>query len=124
MTFYLIDMLELLSKGQEGIIDDLELSFVKLERINDYLHKDDWKDRQDERDLLRFIISVNVFVDEELNIPVADLIKVSNNLRYLVNKIMDNLESEGYVDKVSQKPKSYKVRDGFLEDILLIKKEN
>lgn len=124
MTFYLIDMLELLSKGQEGIIDDLELNFVKLERINDYLHKDDWKDRQDERDLLRFIISVNVFVDEELNIPVADLIKVSNNSRYLVNKIMDNLESEGYVDKVSQKPKSYKVRDGFLEDILLIKKEN
>ena len=38
----------------------------------------------------------------------------------MVNKIMDNLEHEGYVKLVSQKPEVYKVHGEFLENILVL----
>ncbi|PZX04643.1 Fic family protein [Psychrobacillus insolitus] len=120
ITFYLVDMLELLSSGQEGIIEDLELNLAKLERINEYFTSDEWTERKDERNLLRLITSLTIFVDDETNIPVTKLMKISKNSRYMVNKIMDNLEHEGYVKLVSQKPKVYKVHGEFLENILVL----
>lgn len=120
ITFYLIDILELLSSGQEGIIEDLELNLAKLERINEYFTSDKWTERKGDRNLLRLITSLSIFVDDETNMPVTKLMKISKNSRYMVNKIMDNLEREGYVKLVSQKPKVYKVHAEFLENILVL----
>ncbi|MGF7184011.1 Fic family protein [Desulfitispora alkaliphila] len=118
VTFYLIDMLELLLSGQEGIIEDLEINLSKIERIHKYFKGDIWKERMEESDVLRKMTYLSVFVNEETNFAVTQLMKFSNKSRYKVNQIMSNLEGDGFVKLVTQRPKEYKVSDEFLEDIL------
>ncbi|WP_445489181.1 hypothetical protein [Niallia sp. 03133] len=118
LTFYLINMLELLSTGQKGIIEDLELNLMKLERIKEYINKDKWKNYKDERDLLYLIISINVFVDDHIILSVQELMELSNKSRHIINRVMDYLVLEKYVEIVSKKPKAYKVCDECLESIL------
>lgn len=120
MTFYLMDMLELLSLGQEGIIEDLELNLSKLERINESFKSDKWDGRREESLILRTMTSLSVFVDDEADFPVAKLMEISAHSRYKVNQIMNKLEEGGYVTVASQRPKAYKVSDEFLESILVI----
>lgn len=118
MTFYLIHMLELLSTGQKGIIEDLELNLMKLERIKEYIKQDKWNNYKDERDLLYLIISINVFVDDQVILSVQELMELSNKSRHIINKVMDYLEQEGYVELVSKKPKAYQICAECLESIL------
>ncbi|CAH1201581.1 hypothetical protein PAECIP111893_01662 [Paenibacillus plantiphilus] len=118
MTFYLIHMLELLSAGQRGIIEDLEINLMKLERINEYIISDRWNNYKDERDLLYFIVSMHVFVTDNIILSVQDLMELSNKSRHIINKVMDYLVQEGYVELVSRKPKSYKICDDCIENIL------
>ena len=118
MTFYLMDMLELLSTGQEGIIEDLELNLSKLERIKEFFKSDKWSERRQESNLLRIMTSLNVFVNDEADFSVTKLMEMSHNSRYKVNQMMSKLEEEGYVNLVSPRPKTYKVSDEFLESIL------
>ena len=120
MTFYLLDMLELLSSGQEGIIEDLELNLSKLERINESFEDAKWDGRWEESNLLRIMTSLNVFVNDEAVFPVTELMEISNNSRYMVNQIMSKLEENEYVIVVSQRPKTYKVSDEFLDSILVV----
>lgn len=118
ITFYLMDMLELLSSGQEGIIEDLELNLSKLKRIKEFFKSDKWDERREESHLLQMMTSLNEFVNDEFIFPVTELMEMSNNSRYKVNQIMSKLEEEGYVKLVSQRPKTYKMSDEFLESIL------
>lgn len=118
MTFYLMDMLELLSSGQEGIIEDLELNLSKLERIKEFFKSDKWNERREESNLLRIMTSLNVFVNDESIFPVTKLIEMSDSSRYKINQIMNKLEEEGYVILVGQRPKTYKVTDELLDSIL------
>ncbi|MDN4527139.1 Fic family protein [Fictibacillus fluitans] len=120
MTFYLKDMLELLSAGQEGIIDDLEINLSKMERIKNYFKSNNWSDQEEEADLLKIMTYLNVFVDAEANFPVTRLMELSKKSRYKLNQIMNNLNEAGYVQLVSQRPKEYKVTDEFLESILIV----
>nr|WP_246421761.1 Fic family protein [Texcoconibacillus texcoconensis] len=119
MTFYLIDMLELLSAGQEGIIDDLELNLSKIERIDEFFNRENQLERVEEDELLRIMTYLSVFVDDEAKFPVTELMEISNKSRYKVNQIMNKLEEKYYVHLVSQRPKEYKVSDEFLESILV-----
>ncbi len=119
-TFYLMDMLELLISGQEGIIEDLEINLSKMERIKDSFKRDIWKDKIAESDVLRIMTYLSVFVNEEANFPITEVIRLSGKSRYKVNQILSNLEKEGYVSSVSQRPKKYRVSDDFLESILVL----
>lgn len=119
VTFYLMDMLELLLSGQEGIIDDLEINLSKIERIKESFKSDIWHERIEESDVLRIMTYLSVFVNEETNFSVIKLMELSSKSRYKINQIMNNLEVEGYVKLVSQRPKEYKVSDEFLENILI-----
>lgn len=118
MTFYLMDLLELFISGQEGIIEDLEINLSKMERIKESLKGDIWREKIAESNVLRIITYLSVFINEEANFPVAELIRLSGKSRYKVNQIMSNLEKEGYAKLVRQRPKEYKVSDDLLESIL------
>ncbi|MDK8190551.1 Fic family protein [Paenibacillus sp. UMB7766-LJ446] len=118
MTFFLIHMLELLSSGQSGIIEDLEINLMKLERIKEYMNSDRWEEYKDERNILYLIVSINVFVADKMILSVQNLMELSNMSRHMINKVMDYLVQEGYVKLVSKKPKSYQVCDGCIETIL------
>ena len=118
MTFYLINMLELLSIGQKGIIEDLEINLMKLERIKQYMKHNKWQSLKNESELLYIIISINTFVKDDVILSVQDLMELSHKSRHLVNKVMDYLMQQGYVELVSKKPKAYKICDECLENIL------
>lgn len=118
ITFFLIHMLELLSTGQRGIIEDLEINLMKLDRIKEYINSDEWKNFKDERMILYLIVSINVFVTENSIFSVQDLMDFSNKSRHIINRVMDYLVQEGYVELVSKKPKSYKICDDCIDSIL------
>ncbi|WP_433944653.1 Fic family protein [Paenibacillus sp. SN-8-1] len=119
-TFYLIDMLELLISGQEGIIEDLEINLSKIERIQESFKRSIWQDKVEESDILRIMTYLSVFVNEEANFPISELIRLSGKSRYKVDQILSKLEMGGYVKLVSRRPKEYRVSDEFLESILVI----
>ncbi len=119
-TFYLIDMLELLISGQEGIIEDLEISLSKMERIKDSFKRANWQEKQEESDVLRIMTYLSVFVNEEANFPITELMRLSGKSRYKVNQILGILETEGYLKLVSQRPKEYRVSEDFIESILVL----
>lgn len=118
LTFYLMDMLEILAEGQEDIIEDLEISLAKMEKINRYFNTEKWKKRKDQRTILQFMVSLAVFINSDFHFSTEKLRESSKMTRYMIDKIMDELESEGYVEKVSQRPKAYKITEGFLENQL------
>lgn len=118
VTFYLIHMLELLSAGQRSIIDDLEISLLKLERIREYMKQDKWKGYGDAREILYSILTINVFITENHIVSVQDVMNYTNRSRHKINNAMDYLVQEGYVELVSKKPKSYQLCDGCMENII------
>lgn len=118
-TFYLIDMLELLSTGQLGIIEDLEMNLAKKNKIDKYFLEERWRDHSEERNILRFMTVMSVFVNDNSNISLHRLMEASGYTRYKLNKIMTHLEEQGYVVLVSQRPKEYSVNDEFLDKVLI-----
>lgn len=119
MTIYLINMLELLSKGQKGIIEDLELNLMKLERIKEHFSSEKWRGKKSEAAyFMEIMVMINVFVDNQVSFSIQELIKFSKLSRHVIDKAMTELENEGHIEKVSKNPKAYKVCDNFVEDIL------
>lgn len=119
MTFYLIDMLELLSAGQEGIIEDLEMNFSKIERIGELFNNDYWRDQMEEAELFKIMIYLSVFTNET-DFAISKLMDISSKSRYKINQIMTSLAEKGYVSLVKKRPRVYKVEDEFLEHLLIL----
>lgn len=119
MTFYLMDMLKLLSNGQKGIIEDLEINLMKLEKIKKYLKNINNLSEEAKR-ILYILVTINVFVSEKINLKSQDLITLSKLSRYKLDKVMSELESVEFVELQSKNPKSYKVCDSCLEEIIPI----
>lgn len=119
ITFYLMDMLQLLSKGQQGIIEDLEVNLMKHQKIEAYLDNL-YKTDLDEKFVLYILVTFNVFVNEEIDLKLSDLMKISKLSRYKLNNILDSLERKQYIQPISKKPKTYKIVDEFLDIILIV----
>lgn len=119
MTFFLMDMLNLLSNGQKGIIEDLEINLMKLDKIKMHLKNID--NLSDEaKKVLYILVTINVFVSEKINLHFKELITLSNLSRYKLEKVMKELEDIKIVELLSKNPKSYKVRENYLEEIIPI----
>lgn len=117
MTFYLIDMLTLLTSGQRGIIEDLEINLMKLEKIKEYLKQNDHLSEEAKK-LLYIIVTFHVFVSEKINLKLKDLSQLSKLSRYKLEKVLKELEELSYIELQSKNPKSYKVCDSCLEEII------
>jgi len=119
MTFYLINMLDLLNKGQKGIIEDLELNLMKLERINEYFRSDNWKEKKSKAPyFMEIMVMINVFVDNQYCFSIQELMKHSKMSRHVIDKALTELENEHYIKKISRNPKVYKVYEHFIDHIL------
>lgn len=117
VTFYLMDMLKLLSTGQKGIIEDLEINLMKLDKIKEYL-KNVNKISKEAKSILYIMITLNVFVSEKINLKLKDLMVLSNLSRYKLEKVFNELEELNYIELQGKNPKSYKVCDSCLEEII------
>ncbi|WP_307395932.1 hypothetical protein [Bacillus horti] len=109
----------MLSVGQEGIIEDLEINLSKMELIKEYFNNEDWSERMDEAQLLEMMTYLSVFIEDEASISVTKLMEMTNKSRYKLNQILRGLTEEGHVQLTSQRPKKYKVTNEFLESILI-----
>lgn len=119
LTFYLKDMMELLIKGQENVIEDLTISEAKLSRIQSYLHSEAGDSTRDERLVLFHLLVQTVFGANE-DIPVAILMKLTGLTRYKLNQVLDQFVEEDIVIVHQLRPKSYSVKANFLQNTLKI----
>lgn len=117
-TFYLVDMLELLSAGQEDVIDDLEINLAKIEIIDEYFKGDGWMERGDEALLLKGLAYFEVFTGDEGGILAGSLEDMFGISRYKLNKTADRLLEEGFIEQTGRRPKKYRISGRLLEDIL------
>lgn len=123
MTFYLIDMLELLVDGQRDIIDDLELNLIKMEKINEFFTGSQWGSRIFESRLLRAITLMTVFKIPNATITLESMMLVTGYSRYKTDKKMNQFIKENYVELVGNRPKRYRLHDEFLNHILHTEKD-
>lgn len=117
MTFYLIEMLKLLSTGQQSVIDDLEINLIKFEKIQRYV-KNPMGLSKAATDILGILVIFNVFINENIHLKLQDLMDISKFSRYKVTKIISELENLNFVELQSKNPKSYSVCDSCLDTIL------
>ncbi|MFD0673151.1 Fic family protein [Cohnella sp. GCM10027633] len=118
LTFFLIDMLELLYEGQRELIDDLELNMIKKNKIDEFFSEPQWLAKDEESRLLKFMTLVTVFNDNDAVIPLESILRITGYTRYMANKNMGPLIEEGYVEIVNHRPKAYKLTDAFLNRML------
>lgn len=121
VTFYLIDMLEILADGQEKIIEDLELNLWKYEKVHSHLLKKNEHDySEDEQKVLYFIVCTALFIDEGEVFSIQEIMERTNKTRYKVNQTMELLVQKQIVQQISQRPKAYKLHNESIENMLLL----
>ncbi|WP_027086876.1 Fic family protein [Cohnella panacarvi] len=118
MTFYLIDMLELLVDGQKDIIDDLELNLIKMKKINEFFKGPQWVSRRLESQFLKAITLITVFKIPNATITLESMMQITRYSRYKTDKMMNRFIEDNYVELVSNRPKRYRLRDEFLNQTL------
>lgn len=118
MTFYLIDMLELLVDGQKDIIDDLELNLIKMRKINEFFKGSQWASRRLESQYLKTITLMTVFKFPNATITLESMMQITRDSRYKTDKMMNKFIEENYVELVSTRPKRYRLHDEFLNQTL------
>ncbi|PER99649.1 Fic family protein [Bacillus cereus] len=116
LTFYLIDMLELLSSGQKAIIDDLQFGLEKSKRITNYIDNLEWINDNLLHNVLHILLDITVFTGKN-KLSNADLMKVLNVTSHKINKVMTELEEREIVYLIKKRPKTYAITDSFIEGI-------
>ncbi|MED3576932.1 Fic family protein [Bacillus thuringiensis] len=118
LTFYLIDMLELLSSGQKAIIEELQLGLVKSKRIKDYIKSLDWAKDDLLKHVLRIQLDIMVFTgkNELVNTELVKILKVSS---HKINRVMDELQKHEVVYLIKKRPKTFAFTDKFIENIFI-----
>ncbi|MDK8643304.1 Fic family protein (plasmid) [Niallia taxi] len=119
LTFYLIDMLEILSSGQKAIIEDLQLGLIKAQRIKEYIRELNWANDNLLKNVLHILLDITVFAGESRMLTNAELVRVLNVTPHKINKVMAELEEKEIVHLVKQRPKTFAITDTFLENIFI-----
>ncbi|PRO66405.1 Fic family protein [Alkalicoccus urumqiensis] len=117
ITFYLMDMLQLLAQGQEEVIDDLEMNAAKMERIEAFFQSGGGPEKKEEAELLRLMTYMHVFVEEDEPHTLKSLMNLSGHSRYKVEQAASRLEAEGAVHLTNHRPKSYRVSETWLNQV-------
>ncbi|HBI04807.1 MAG TPA: Fic family protein [Paenibacillaceae bacterium] len=119
LTFYLIDMLELLSSGQKAIIEDIQLGLAKAQRIKEYIKGLDWTNDNLLKKVLHIQLDIMVFAGESRLLTNAELVQVLGVTAHKINKVMAELEERQIVHLIKQRPKTFAITDAFLEGIFI-----
>lgn len=117
VTHYLIDMLELLAVGQQGVIDDLEENLTKLKHLEKWLKSYVKDDAQLSSKLLITMLGVSIFIEDNRTFPQKELEEVTGKSYHVVKNAMEKLIEEGYIEVVKKSPKEYIVKEEFLNEL-------
>ncbi len=114
MTCYLLNMLSLLAEGQQALMEDLEISLLRLERFKENLKTEEWLECEDDYHLIYYMVVMHLFVGDRYALTIQELMDLSSKSRYLINKSLEYLEKKGLIELVSEKPKAYKLSEKYL----------
>ncbi|MFV8806431.1 Fic family protein [Aerococcus urinaeequi] len=107
ITFFIIDMLEIIAKGQKMTRNSIMEAELKLNSLYYYLNQsEDLND--DQRSILFVMIQHDLFDTTNSHLTNQKLVEISPNYsRRKLNKIMIALEEKNYLTKVKHKPTTY-----------------
>ena len=117
LTFYLIDMLEILVSGQQSLIEDLELNLAKMKHIDQFFADKQWQAKHTEREILQMMTVLYVFIDEDAAVSVTELIDLLGLTRYKLNQSLAWLEENNCIQLIRQRPKTYRVNENYMAHI-------
>lgn len=117
MTFYLMDMLELLIAGQKELLEDLLIVLAKSKRIQAYMDTLDWIEEKDLKTLLHIMLDIEALATGMQPLSNMQLKEILNISSHLLNKYMDELKERGIVRIVRKRPKTYQIEETFLQKI-------
>lgn len=117
MTFYLIDMLGLLSAGQKAIIEDLQMVLTKSERIQEYIETIDWTTDKVTKSTLKIQLDIAALSNKSNPLSNADLVKILKTTPHKITKAMSELESINMVHLIKKRPKTFEINEDFMESI-------
>lgn len=117
MTFYLLDMLELLIEGQQELLEDLFIVLAKSKRIKAYMNKLDWLEDGELKALLHVLLEIEALATGIQPLSNRQLIELLNISQHRLNNYLAQLEQRGIVKVVKKRPKTYQVEEAFLQQI-------
>lgn len=118
MTFYLMDMLKLLSAGQQELLEDLLIILAKSKRIEAFIEQLDWIEDGEYKRLLHIMLDIEALATSRPPLTNAQLMEILNISSHRLNKFMADLENRGIVELVRKRPKTYQIQEAFLQEIL------
>jgi len=122
LTFFLIDMLEFLSEGQNSMLEDLQIGLSKVEKIKKYIGDIEWTQDHILKGIVRNLSEIAVLAGVN-NLPSnQDLQRFYNLSPHKINKYMSILEEKGMIELIKQRPKTYAIKDEFIESVLFSSK--
>lgn len=117
LTFYLIDMLELLIAGQEELLEDLLIVLAKSKRIQAFMDSLDWIADYELKYLLHIMLDIEALTTNMQPLSNTQLKEILNISQHRLNKYLEELESRSIVHLIRKRPKTYKIEEAFLQQI-------
>lgn len=117
MTFYLIAMLELLTAGQQELLEDLVIVLAKSKRIETFMETVDWLMDRDCKHLLHIMLDVEVLATEMPPLTNKQLMDILAITSHRMTKYFDELQAKNIVKLIKKRPKTYQIEDAFLQQI-------
>lgn len=117
MTFYLIEMLELLIVGQKELLEDLLIVLAKSKRIQKYMDTLHWIEDNDLKNLLHIMLDIEALATDMQPLSNVQLKEILNISSHRLNKYLDDLEERHIVKIIRKRPKTYQIAETFLKGI-------
>lgn len=112
ITFFIENILEIISIGQKYVIETLDSNIIKLEFYNKKLNSVTDLDN-DEKEILYMILQKHIF-DFEEDVTIKDLKEDKNISDYKARIYLQRLQEKGYITCVGKKPFKYILNNKFL----------
>ncbi|WP_236058827.1 Fic family protein [Planococcus glaciei] len=117
MTFYLIDMVELLVAGQKELLEDLLIVLAKSKRIKEFIDTLDWIENNDLKHLLHIMLDIEALATSIQPLSNTQLKNILGISSHLLKKYLEELEARSIVRVVRKRPKTYQIEEEFLQEI-------
>lgn len=117
-TFYLENMLDLLTTGQESLIEDLERNLYLKRHIDNQFKNLAHPDSSIKDRVLHYMLTFSVFFKEDFEVTRKELLEYFNLSEHKMKPVLENMLEEEKIEIVKRNPLSYKVTKDFLNQVL------
>lgn len=117
LTFYLIDMLELLIAGQQELLEDLSVVLAKSKRITSFMDTLATISDRDAKNLLYVMLVTSALTTNMPPLSNKQLGDILNLTPHRLMKCFTELEVKQMVKLLKKRPKTYEIDEAFMQRI-------